>query len=167
MHTSLFIYIYIFPHSSQTTQNFPHHNHSIMCAKIPLLLLLSCFLTMHACNARPFAGATSISHKVEKNLKFNKNHSSNMKNTFWKRLNPMETKDLCQKNKGIERIKSGSEDCNNKSSDLHKGLLHPSISEASRWPHDLDVREMAIFKDEDLSKTDYQPPHRKSPIHNK
>ncbi|KAK4436375.1 hypothetical protein Salat_0801200 [Sesamum alatum] len=116
---------------------------------------------MHACNARPLAGTTSISHKVD--------------DAFWKRLNPMEIETSCEKKKGIGGIKSGSEDCN-KSSDLHdKGLLHPSISQgasSSRWSHDLNVREMeylhpSVFREEDLSETDYQPSRRKSPIHNK
>ncbi|KAI3471048.1 hypothetical protein Pfo_027711 [Paulownia fortunei] len=150
-----------------------------MGAKTSLIIFFLCFF-MHACNARPFAPTTWISdkksqpHKIEEKLKVSMNISPNVRGTFGHRmpvrsavsLNPKEKEDLCKKNKGIKGTKSG---------EIVKvvSLLftRPRCTQQyHRWRH-LNVREMdlhsSIFREEDLSETDYQPPHRKSPIHNK
>ncbi|XP_042059731.1 uncharacterized protein LOC121804299 [Salvia splendens] len=67
--------------------------------------------------------------------------------------------EICKKNNAIKGV-SSSADCK---SSLHKALLQFTKSEDTRWRH-RNVREMDL---QHLSKTDYDPPHRKSPIHNK
>ncbi|KAL7147568.1 hypothetical protein ABFS83_06G116300 [Erythranthe nasuta] len=145
-----------------------------MCAKtIFLIILFLCSLSMHACNARLLADILHkklhYPHKIEET----KLESSNKSCVISSNGDESDQEDVCKKNKGglinIEGTKSGSsEDCK---SSLRKALLHATKSaEGSRWTHQ-SIREKdlnsSIFKEEYISETDYQPPHRKSPIHNK
>ncbi|XP_051123073.1 uncharacterized protein LOC127245948 [Andrographis paniculata] len=126
------------------------------------------YYSVHACNARSFAATTlnfnqeSRPTKIEGSLKGSINYNPNRvlsKHTV--NFNPKEIEDFGKKNK-----ESGEWKCSH-----HKKLLqHYSESEGSRWAR-VNVRNMDLhepfFGDKDLSETDYQPPHRKAPIHNK
>ncbi|EYU31322.1 hypothetical protein ABFS82_06G117000 [Erythranthe guttata] len=144
-----------------------------MCAKtIFVIILFLCSLSMHACNSRLLADILHKKlhhpHKIEETKL-----DSSTKISVSSNGDESDQEDVCKKNKdgliNIEGTKSGSsEDCK---SSLRKALLHATKSaEGSRWTHQ-SIREKdlnsSIFKEEYLSETDYQPPHRKSPIHNK
>ncbi|KAI3458293.1 hypothetical protein Pfo_014956 [Paulownia fortunei] len=121
-----------------------------MPPKSSFFILLTCFF-MHACNSR-FLGLTNNDfHKMlpqdkihEEKLRVSMNFSPNSRGTIDSRMprwgtissKPKEEGAGCKKNKG------------NKGATSEK-VLHSSI-----------------FSEEDLIETDYQPPQRKSPIHN-
>ncbi|XP_042064264.1 uncharacterized protein LOC121807998 [Salvia splendens] len=70
--------------------------------------------------------------------------------------------EICKKNNAIKGVSSRA-DCK---SSLHKALLQFTKSEDTRWRH-RKVIEMDLQHSQHVSEKDYDPPHRKSPIHNK
>ncbi|XP_057776767.1 uncharacterized protein LOC130995486 [Salvia miltiorrhiza] len=136
-----------------------------MCAKASFFVLFLCFF-MHAYTTTPSSALHNkfLPQKIEEKLEFNKfgpngrvtlTHDHNLRSKSSRH-------DLCKINKGGR----SRADCK---SSLHKALLQ--LSEDSRWRHlnvrEVDLQNSSILSEEDLSESDYEPPHRKSPIHNK
>ncbi|CAA3010721.1 Hypothetical predicted protein [Olea europaea subsp. europaea] len=150
-----------------------------------LILFLGFIMHSYACNARHISVVTDSDflkkfhvNKIEDKFKLDVNSiEDRTRHTNARRLPSRipsngETGALHEGKKGCkEAKKSGSEIC--ESSSPHKVLLNSAKFEDSRRKALMDHKEKVstfiidIEREDKIMDTDYHPPHRKAPIHNK
>ncbi|CAA0834587.1 Unknown protein [Striga hermonthica] len=141
-----------------------------MPSKSSLLILITFF----------FAHATSSRHLKEENHGVNVNFGSNSKGTsdcsrIIASMRPVITSkskedrlcSVCKKNNGSLEVAHNKPGNQNGVTTNGKALHNATETEVlRRLKVGHKVLHSSILSEEDLMETDYQPPHRKSPIHN-
>ncbi|XP_075485995.1 uncharacterized protein LOC142525568 [Primulina tabacum] len=131
-----------------------------------LIIFLMCFF-LHACNVRHEFGIATLEKspldKIKAKVEISMSYSPNVKDASVNSIpNNSLPKEAETPNHSMQ--KTGSQGNKDFSGSLHNDL--PTEPEGSRSAGE-KVYRSSILSEEDLLVTDYQSPHRKSPIHNK
>ncbi|XP_073159296.1 uncharacterized protein [Henckelia pumila] len=140
-----------------------------MFVKSYLLFIFFMSFFKHACNFRHDFGITtpkrSPLNKIKERVEITKSYIPNVKDAIVNSIpNNSLPKEAEAPNYSMQMKHSksaGDEDFN---ASLHRDL---SIKPEGSRSAGEKVDHSSILSEEDLLVTDYQPPHRKSPIHNK